>query len=44
MMETDMELLPRNARIRLLLGIMTLAAAGFGFGTAASRIATALGF
>lgn len=33
-----------NARIRLVLGILTISAAGFAFGTAAGRIANTLGF
>lgn len=39
-----MKVYTRNARIRLVLGILTISAAGFAFGTAAGRIANALGF
>jgi len=38
-----MEVFTRNARIRLVLGILTIGAAGFAFGTAAAKIANALG-
>lgn len=39
-----METFPRNVRLRLVLGILTIGAAGFGLGTAAAKIANALGF
>jgi adenine/guanine phosphoribosyltransferase-like PRPP-binding protein len=39
-----MNVFTRNARIRLVLGILTISAAGFAFGTAAGRIANTLGF
>ncbi len=38
-----MDVFTRNARIRLVLGILTMGAAGFAFGTAAARIANAMG-
>lgn len=38
-----MEVFPRNARIRLVLGILTIGAAGYAFGAAAARIANAMG-
>lgn len=39
-----MEILPGNARLRMVLGILTIGAAGYGLGAAAARIANALGF
>jgi hypothetical protein len=39
-----METFPRNVRLRLVLGILTIGAAGFCFCTAAAQIANALGF
>lgn len=38
-----MDVFTRNARIRLVLGILTMGVAGFAFGTAAARIANAMG-
>ncbi len=38
-----MDVFTRNARIRLVLGILTMGAAGYAFGTAAARIANAMG-
>jgi hypothetical protein len=39
-----MEISPENSRLRMVLGILTIGAAGYAFGTAAARIANALGF
>lgn len=38
-----MDVFTRNARIRLVLGILTMGAAGYAFGTAAARVANAMG-
>ena len=39
-----MEVSTRYARLRLVLGMLTIGAAGFGFGTAVAKIANALSF